>query len=189
MRGIPQPRIETARLLLRQISKDDLDEWTRIKYADPEVMRYMPFRDLAPRERAEKAFEFFVQIWLQHDYGAWMVTDKSNGRLLGDCYLEPESESGSGEIEIGYTFGRAYWGQGLATEAGRAVVRYAFENTDIERILGVALPKNIGSWRVLEHIGFEFEKKAHLYNLDVLVYAITRERYLEDNDFYRVYTP
>lgn len=181
------PQIETERFLLRQITPDDLDEWARIKYADADVMRYMPRRDIAPRERAEQAFNFFNQIWSHHDYGGWLVTDKTNGQILGDCYLEPEEESGSGEVELGYTLGKAYWGQGVATEAGRAVVRFAFEQTKVERILGVAMPENIGSWRVLEHIGFVYEKKAHFYDLDVAVYAITREQFQPGDFFFRVY--
>ena len=110
MKETAVPEIETDRFLLRQIKLDDLDEWTRLKYADQEVMRYMPRRNVAPRDRAEQAFSFFNSIWDQHDYGAWLVTDQSTGQIFGDCYLEPETESGSGEIELGYTIGSAFWG-------------------------------------------------------------------------------
>lgn len=180
------PEIETERFLLRQITVDDLDEWTRLIFADPDVMRYMPIRDMTPRARAERAFNFHNKTWSQHDYGFWLVTDKNTGEMLGDCYLEPEDESGSGEIEIGYTITKAHWGQGVATEAGRGVVRFAFEQANVERIVGVALPENIGSWRVLEHIGFVYEKKAHFYDLDVVVYAITREQFQPGDYFFRV---
>lgn len=181
------PRIETERFWLRRITPDDLDQWIQIKYADPEMMRYMPRQDKSPRERAQGAYRFFEYLWTQHDHSAWMVTDKRDGRLLGDCYLEPEDESGSGEVEIGYDIGREYWGQGLATEASRAVLRFAFENTSVERIVGVAMPDNIGSWRVLEHLGFIFERKAHLYDLDVLVYALERNQFSAGDHFYHVH--
>ncbi len=183
------PEIETDRFLLRQIMLDDLDEWTRIKYADPLMMQYMPKSDLAPRERAERAFEFFASAWSKYGYGAWVITDKHNDQLLGDCYLEPGDKSGSGEVEIGYDVGREYWGQGIATEASRAALRFTFENTHVERITGVALPDNIGSWRVLENLGFIFEREANLYNLDVKLYAITRERFQPGNAYYGLRRP
>ncbi len=186
MKEIIVPVIETDRFYLRQITVNDLNEWTRLKYADPDVMRYMPRRDDAPEIRAKKAFDFFNNIWAQHDYGAWLITDKNNGQMIGDCYLESGSESGSGEVELGYTIGREFWGQGVATEAGRAVVWFAFEYTDVQRILGVAMPDNIGSWRVLEYIGFSFERKDNLYNLDVLVYAINRDQFRKGDDLLRI---
>ena len=186
MDAVVAPVIETERFRLRGITLDDLDEWVRIKYADPEMMKYMPKSDLAPRERAESAFRFFAGAWSQHGYGAWMVTDKRSGQLLGDCYVEPEDLSGSGEVEIGYDVGREFWGQGVATEVSRAVLRFTFENSPVERIVGVAIPENIGSWRVLERLGFVFEKEARFYDLDILVYAIERNQFSAGDHFYRV---
>jgi len=180
------PRIETERFLLRQITSDDLDEWVGLKYADPEMMQYMPGSDLTPEERANRAFKFFDGAWSRNGYGAWMITDKRNGQLLGDCYLEAENESGSGDVEIGYDVGRNFWGRGIATEAAQAVLRFAFENTSVERIVGVAVKDNIGSQRVLEHIGFSFEKEANLYDLDVVVYAISRDQFHPQEVFFRV---
>ena len=87
--------------------QEDLDEWTRLIFADPEVMRFMSKRDMTPRDRAERAFNFHNQVWSHNDYGAWLVTDKDNGQLIGDCYLEPEC--GSGEFELGYTIAQAHW--------------------------------------------------------------------------------
>ena len=146
----------------------------------------MPNSDLAPQERAARAFKFFDDAWSRNGYGAWMITNKRNGQLLGDCYLESEEESGSGYVEIGYDVGRDYWGRGIATEAAHAVLRFAFENTPVERIVGVAVKDNVGSQRVLEHIGFTFEKEALLYDLDVVVYAISRDQFHPYEAFYRV---
>lgn len=186
MSDLSVPEIETDRFLLRQITNDDLDEWIRIKYSDPQVMRYMPVRDASPRDRAQQAYDFFNRTWSQHGFGGWVITNKTSGQLLGDCYLEPEEESGSGEVELGYTIGRPFWGQGVATETGRAVVRFGFEHANLQRILGVAMPENIGSWRVLGKIGFVFEKKAHLYDLDVLVYAILPKLFKPGSAFYNL---
>ena len=186
MKKTTVPEIETGRFLLRQITLVDLDEWTRLKYADPEMMRYMPKSDLAPRKRAERAFGFFAGAWSQYGYGAWVITDKQTGHLVGDCYLESDEISGSGEVEIGYDVGREFWGQRVATEATRAVLRFTFENSTLDRIVGVAMKDNIGSWRVLEHLGFKLEREARLYDLDVVVYAITREQFQPGSGHYHV---
>lgn len=186
MKGLVVPEIETNRFLLRQIKLADLDEWTRLKYADPAMMKFMPRSDLTPKERAESAYQFFEGAWTRYGYGAWMITDKHHGHLLGDCYLESEELSGSGEVEIGYDVGREYWGQGVATETSRAILRFTFENTPVDRIVGVAMRDNIGSWRVLENLGFIFEKETRLYDLDVFVYAISREKFQPGSAYYHV---
>ena len=46
------------------------------------------------KERAKRAFGFFAGAWSQYDYGAWVITDKHNGQLVGDCYLESGEISG-----------------------------------------------------------------------------------------------
>jgi ribosomal-protein-alanine N-acetyltransferase len=180
-----KPSIETERYLLRPITPDDLENWAKLIFADPDVMRYMPARDITPRERAERSYNFHNQTWENYDFGGWMVTDKHTGEILGDCYLEPEA--GSGELEIGYTIGKTYWGKGAASEAGRAVVRFGFERGKVDRIVGVAMPDNVGSWRVLEKIGFVFEKNAHFYDLDVVVYAISPDDFNPGDHFYLVH--
>ena len=80
-----------------------------------------------------------------------------------------------------------YWGTGIATEAGRAVVRFGFESVKLNRIIAVVVPENTASWRVLEHIGLIFEKKANYYNLEVVYYSIMRDQFQPGNSFYRLH--
>ena len=49
-----------------------------------------------------------------------------------------------------------YWGQGIATEASIPILKYGFEKLGLKRIIGIAMPDNIGSNRVLEKIGLSF---------------------------------
>ncbi|TCT03140.1 GNAT family N-acetyltransferase [Aquabacter spiritensis] len=58
--------------------------------------------------------------------------------------------------ELGYWFGEAFWGRGLATEAARAVIDYAFSDTEIDRLMGAARVANPASRRVLEKCGFQW---------------------------------
>ena len=179
------PEIESERFLLRQLSDDHFDEWANLKYADPQMMQYMPPSDLAPRERAKSAQAFFDELWSEHGCGAWLIFDKRNRQLLGDCYLEPAAVSESGEIEIGYDVGRNFWGKGIATEVAQAVLRFTFEHFAAARIVGVAAKSNLGSRRVLERLGFEIENEATLYGLDAVVDTLSRDRFTPRNAFYK----
>lgn len=178
------PTVETARLLLRPFASTDLEDYTQHIFADAEVMRYLPKRDLAPRERAERTLTVFAEHWSQHGFGAWAVTDKTTGNFIGHCGLGPVPEAG--EVEVLYSLGRAYWGQGLATEAARASVRFGFETVNLARLIALAVPANIASRRVMEHLGFEYEKEAQYFGLDLVYYTLQPDQFHPDDSLFLV---
>jgi ribosomal-protein-alanine N-acetyltransferase len=170
--------VETARLILRPFSMDDLDSLAEI-FADPEVMRYVGKRRPATREETRTALESVMDHWNRSRFGVWATIDKSTGELAGFsglCFLD-----GTDEIEVGYRLGRAYWGAGLATEAGHASLRFGFEILELDRIVAVVDPENVASQRVVAKLGLTFEKDAHYYNTPVKYYSITKPRYEPPN--------
>ncbi len=169
------PRIETARLLLRPLTIVDLDDYAEHIFADGEVMRYLPKRDLAPRERAERTITVFGDHWSRHGYGVWAMTDKISGQFVGHCGLNFVPEAG--EIEVLYALRRERWGQGIATEAARASARFGFERVDLARLIALAVPENMASRRVMEHLGFQYEKGAYYFGLDLVYYVLHREQF------------
>jgi len=187
MNAFVVPQIETERLMLRQATHDHLNDWAERIFADPQVIRYMPKRDMTPYERAQRACDMYANLWSEYKLGGWVITDKTDGQLVGSCEIEYLDETD--EYELGYALGKAYWGKGIATEAARAVTRFGFENAKIDRIIAVVVPDNTASYRVLEHIGYVFEKKARYYDLDVVYYAITSDMFHVDDSFYQVHTP
>jgi [ribosomal protein S5]-alanine N-acetyltransferase len=180
MSGIPG--IETPRLLLRPFTSADLADYTRLIFADSEVMRYLPKRDLAPRERAERTIAIFTERWMEYRFGVWAVTDKVTGEFMGHCGLGPVPEAGA--IEVLYSLGQAYWGRGVATEAARASVRFGFEQAQLDQLIALAVPENIGSRRVMEHLGFAYEKDAHYFGLDLVQYRLHRAQFQPDDSFF-----
>ncbi len=185
MKEIVVPEIETERLLLRQATSNDLDDWAARVFADLEVIRYMPKRDMTPYARAERALDMYNMLWAQHKVGGWIITDKVNRQLIGSCEIEYLDETD--EYELGYALGKAYWGTGIATEAAQAATRFGFEYAELDRIIAVVVPENTASWRVLEKIGFVYEKKAHYYDLNIVYYAIERGQFQPRNSFFRVH--
>lgn len=65
--------------------------------------------------------------------------------------------------EMGYWLAEKYWGQGIVTEAVRAVTKYAFETFDLMHIFAGLFEHNVGSRRVLEKAGYEFEGKLRMH--------------------------
>lgn len=80
------------------------------------------------------------------------VTRAMDGALIGLCSVRRAQQ---GAWELGYWLGKPYWRQGYATEAARAVMRYAFEEMAAQRLVAGWFCDNPASGRVLEKLGFE----------------------------------
>ena len=104
------PELETERLVLRSFTPADLDVYVERIFADPEVTRFLPKRDIPPRQRAERVFKYFDEHWQKHGFGDWAVTGKADGQRIGHCGLNFVTESD--EVEVEYSLAKAYWGGG-----------------------------------------------------------------------------
>jgi len=164
--------LETPRLALRRFKPADLDDLYRLD-SSPEVMRYISGGVPATREQVTTALGRVLAYYDENPgLGYWVAVRKTDDAFVGWaclCYLE-----GTSEVEVGYRLLPEFWGRGLATEAGRAMVEYGFRELGLDRIVGVAAPANKASCRVLEKLGLRFERMAHFYALDVAYFALER---------------
>jgi RimJ/RimL family protein N-acetyltransferase len=172
--GMEIPHLDTQRLLMREFGPADLDRLAEM-LSNPQVMRFMPGGRPVPRERAAVALNNIAREWQERGYGRWAVIPKVEATLIGWCGLGyiPELD----EIEVLYLFDQPYWGRGFATEAARASVRHGFETLRLERIIALAVPENIGSRRVMEKLGMTYERACHLWDLDLVQYAIAPDAF------------
>jgi RimJ/RimL family protein N-acetyltransferase len=175
------PVVETARLRLRMFRPEDLDDLAAL-FADPEVMKYVADGKPTGREEARKALDSIIQHWRRNGFGRWAVEDKTTGEFVGFGGLR----SLFGMPEVVYHFATRHWGKGLATELGRAGLRYGFETHRFARIVAVAKPENAASVRVMEKLGMRYEKDASYYGIDVTQYEINREDFRPDDSVYVV---
>jgi RimJ/RimL family protein N-acetyltransferase len=173
--------IETARLRLRLFRPEDLDDLAAL-FADPKVMKYVADGQPAGREEARKALESIIQHWRRHGFGRWAVEDKTTREFVGYGGLR----SLFGIPEVVYHLATLHWGKGLATELGRASLRYGFETHRFARIVAIAKPENAASIHVMEKLGMRHEKDANYYGIDVVQYAIARQEFKPDNSIYTV---
>ena len=145
--GSDRPILTTARLTFRPFTPQDrplLEELHR----DPEVGRYMG--GVWPDARIGEALEAFIADQAEFGHSKW-VARLHDGTFVGRAGISPWEPTG--ELELGYVLKPDYWGQGLATEAARAVADWTFANTDVDHIIAFTDPQNFGSQRVLERIG------------------------------------
>jgi RimJ/RimL family protein N-acetyltransferase len=165
--------LETSRLRLRMFTPDDLDALALIT-GDAEVMKYLGVSGPRTREKTQNTIDAILRHWQNHGFGIWAIEHKVDRRLIGWCGLQMLEKTP--EVEVAYLLAKEYWNQGLATEAARAAVEYGFNGLNLKRIVAIARPENVGSYRVMEKIGMKYERDAHYYNVDVVYYALERDQ-------------
>jgi ribosomal-protein-alanine N-acetyltransferase len=158
---------------------DDLDALARIT-SDHEVMKYLGMSGARTKEKTKNTIDAILRHWEQHGYGIWAIDHKADRRLIGWCGLQLLEKTP--EVEVAYLLAKDYWNQGLATEAARAAIEYGFNGLKLERIVAIARPENVGSYRVMEKIGMKYERDAHYYNIDVVYYALERDQTSGESD-------
>jgi ribosomal-protein-alanine N-acetyltransferase len=149
---LPSPTLQTDRLRLRPFDDADTDELFAL-HSDAHVLRYWDSPPWSDLQRAER-FIAACRKMAEDGTGARLAVDRvADGAFIGWCSLSqwnPDFRSAS----MGYCYSEASWGQGYGTEAARAVLRWAFDSLDLNRVQAEADTRNIGSARVLEKLGF-----------------------------------
>ena len=118
----------------------------------------MPNRSAAVRPRPAREDQrahlqriLDMQRLRRHGQGVWAIEPRDGGPAIGTAALKPLQEGR--EIEVGWHLARSMWGNGYATEAGRALVRHGFDTLRLARIVAVVHPGNVASVRVVERLG------------------------------------
>lgn len=165
--------LETKRLILRHLVMDDLDELYAL-YRDPEITRYIPDAPRS-REEAQEELEWHMHGHPRHpELGLWATIHKETGKFIGRCGLLPWEIDGQQEVEVAYTIARAYWRQGLGSEAAQAILQYGFEKLNLSRLICLVDEENIASQKVAEKMGMRFEKESRDETGPFWVYSINK---------------
>lgn len=168
-------QLETERLLIRPYTFDDLDELIEMR-SDPDVYRYLGGLERQNPDEIRKRFGFYLECYEKLGFGMSAMILKENGETIGGSGLQPLEDTG--EIEVGYSFKKNYWRQGIGFECAYAWLSFGFEKAGLERIVAVCDKNNIGSWRIMEKCGMRFEKMEVAYNMECKYYSISKEAFL-----------
>lgn len=146
------PTLRTARLRLRPFISTDADALFAL-HSNAHVLRYWDSPPWRERARAEQ-FLATCDRMANEGSGARVAIDRVPGEhFVGWCGLSrwnPEYRSAS----LGYCLDEAAWGHGYATESARALLEWAFDTLDLNRVQAEADTRNVASARVLEKLGF-----------------------------------
>lgn len=178
--------LESKRLLIRPYQKED--EWPVYEIINNkgifETTLNIPYP--YPREQVKVWLHFTVKN-SQYERGyEWGIFNKQGQYIgnIGVVNIDHTNQSG----EITYFIGEAYWNKGFATEAVLAMLGFAFQDLELERVQGRCMVRNPASLRVMEKCGFLLEgvarhevKKCGIYE-DIWHAAILREDYLKQKE-------
>lgn len=146
-------QIQTERLLIRDFKEADFDA-VYAYGSDPAVVRYMVFPPSTPESSGEHLARCMAQADQQprtsYDLG---VALKATNQVIGGISLGMVDQE-RGEGAFSYLFNRTVWGQGYATEALWAMVRFGFEQLALRRLADGCDVRNLASARVMEKCGF-----------------------------------
>ena len=151
-----KPIIETNRIILREFTLDDIDAVFEFG-SNKEVSKYTGEVALKNKTEAQNIIENInFKDYKEYGYGRWATIYKPTNKVIGFAGLKylPEFD----ETDIGFRFLPEYWNKGIATEVSKEIIKYGFETLNLNKIIGIADPKNIGSCKVLEKIGLTFYK-------------------------------
>lgn len=159
--------IETESLTLRFVNDADQLAVYEI-FSHPEVMRYWSYPPWTDRSQAQQWLINVQEGYRTGDALQLGIERRADHVLLGTCTLFQFHPS-SRRAEMGYALGRPYWGSGYMHQALQALLRYAFQTLDLNRLEADIDPRNAASARTLERLGFQ--KEGHL-----------RERWIVNNE-------
>ncbi len=149
MRMSAQFQLQTSRLRLRRLQRDDLESLLELD-SDPEVMRFIS--DGRPSTREQYETSLLDRMMAYHHQPFGFAAAYENDAFVGWFHLRP-SVADAEVLELGYRLRRAAWGRGLATEGSQALVHYAFESLHRDVVDACADPRNAASIRVMEKCG------------------------------------
>jgi RimJ/RimL family protein N-acetyltransferase len=148
--SIPLP-IETPRLTVRAFAPASDAEGMVETYCDPEVMRFIPGGALPDEDAVRDLLTGYVGAQRKSGFSSWAVVERDTGRLVGDVGFGEFAPTG--DVELGYTLARRFWGLGYATEAARACLAEGLRHLDRPRIIAAVDVDNLASIRVAERLG------------------------------------
>lgn len=173
--------IETERLLLRPLKGTDRNDLHHL-FTDPDVRRYLWDDEILPIEQTWAVVQESLRRFASEGTGLFAVARRGRPPMIGFGGFWPFPQG----LEILFGLAPAQWGRGLATELGRTLLRYGFEELQLPKIAGSADAPNAASLRVMEKIGMIRIEKVGTGGRQTVRYSLSREEFQPTKDPYVV---
>ena len=142
--------LETERLVINNLTLNDLQFLTDLD-SDPVVRKFIDGKQKTIYETRQYISEN-INSYLQRGFGRYAVRSKEDLNPIGICGFLMENYG----VDFGYRFSQSAWGRGIAKEAANSVIRYGCDQLKLKKIIGIVLPDNIASEKILISSGFTF---------------------------------
>lgn len=166
-------RFTTARLLAERLAASHLPQ---LRQMDQNELFMASLGGVRDEPGTQAYFDMNVAHWVEHGFGLWMLRHREGGAVIGRAVLRHLDVDGADEVEIGYGFLPEFWGRGLATEVARACVGIGLERVELSSVIGITLPTNVTSRRVMEKAGLTYEREISHQGVAHLLFRRGQER-------------
>ena len=153
MQDLGSKVLKTERLTLRPFQTDDAEEMYQNWAHDPEVTKYLTWTPHVNLDMTRAYCSQMEMDAMNPNTYHWAIVYE--GQLIGDITINRANSPEAGFV--GYCMAKRFWGKGLMTEAFQEVIRFCFEEVGFHRIEGTHAKQNIGSSRVMEKCGLQYE--------------------------------
>ena len=186
MKQLGTKALTTKRLVLRRYTMDDVDAIYTGWANDPEVTRFLHWPTHPDVDVTRAVLQTWVERYAEEGYYNWGIV--LDGKVLGNIAVVG-CNTADAWAEVGYALSRAYWGQGIMTEALERVIAFLFEEVGVHRVMLKHDVDNVGSGRVMEKNGLVKEgvlRQEHLRKDgtrgDIAIYAILADEWRTKKD-------
>lgn len=183
--------LSTDRLILRPFVMEDaqamFDNWA----SDPEVTRYLVWPTHASVEVSRMVLSDWVSQYASPEYYQWAIVprtdvfgDKSGAGEPVGSIAAVQVDNNVGMVHIGYCISRAWWNMGITSEALGELIRFFFEEVEVNRVEARHDTNNPNSGRVMAHCGMKYEGTLRLADrnnqgvCDASYYGILKDEYI-----------
>jgi len=177
--------LETARLKLRRFTIEDAENMYKNWASEDEVTKFLTWPTHASVDVTRELLSHWVKEYENKNYYNWVIELKESEEIVGNISVVSVKENIKGAV-LGYCMGTKWWGKEIMPEAGKAVIKYLFEQVGFHRIAADHDKNNPKSGRVMQKLGMTYEgtlRSAGFCNqgiIDEVWYSILKEEYNKD---------
>lgn len=149
-------KLETERLILRQFKIEDYVELYNNWACEDAVTKFLTWQTHTNQYVTKSVLADWIPKYENKDFYNWAIELKEENRLIGNISVVSLREETLSAI-LGYCMGSKWWGKEIMPEAGKAVLKYLFEEVGFNRIAANHDKNNPKSGRVMQKIGMTYE--------------------------------
>jgi [ribosomal protein S5]-alanine N-acetyltransferase len=166
-------RLETERLVGERLREEHF-AYVRAMDIDRDVMATLG--GVRSEKETWEGLRAGIEHWERHAFGPWVFHVRETREPVATSALRHVHVGGGDEVEVGYRVAAAWWGRGIATEMASALVGVARDRLGLEEIVALTLPTNLASRRVMEKVGFTYEREVEWAALPHVLYRLRLAR-------------